>query len=111
MIVLILVVGTRLALGASATLDPAVLITFLAVSLRLMSPIKSVSNYPATMAAAVASAERVFEVLDLPSAEGDPPGEPTAELREPIEFRGVAVAHEPGGRVERDVRPLGRPGA
>jgi len=34
MIVLILVVGTRLALGA--TLDPAVLITFLAVSLRLM---------------------------------------------------------------------------
>jgi len=71
MIVLILVVGTRLALGTA--LDPAVLITFLAVSLRLMSPIKSVSNYPAVMAAAVASAERVFEVLDLPSAEGDRP--------------------------------------
>src|SRR5207249_3940105 len=69
MIVLILVVGTRLALGAGATLDPAVLITFLAVSLRLMSPIKSVSNYPAIMATAVASAERVFEVLDLPAAE------------------------------------------
>ncbi len=46
MLVLILVVGTRLALGTVATLDPAVLITFLAVSLRLMSPIKSVSNYP-----------------------------------------------------------------
>ena len=54
MIVLILVVGTRLALGAASTLDPAVLITFLAVSLRLMSPIKSVSNYPAIMANAVA---------------------------------------------------------
>jgi len=101
MIVLILVVGTRLALGTA--LDPAVLITFLAVSLRLMSPIKSVSNYPAVMAAAVASAERVFEVLDLPSAEGDRPGETTAEFSESIEFRGVSFEYEPSEAVLRDV--------
>jgi len=101
MIVLILVVGTRLALGA--TLDPAVLITFLAVSLRLMSPIKSVSNYPTVMAAAVASADRVFEVLDLPSAEGDRPGETTAEFSERIEFRGVSFEYEPAESVLRDV--------
>ncbi len=101
MIVLILVVGTRLALGA--TLDPAVLITFLAVSLRLMSPIKSVSNYPTVMAGAVASAERVFEVLDLPSAEGDRPGETTAEFSERIEFRGVSFEYEPSESVLRDV--------
>jgi subfamily B ATP-binding cassette protein MsbA len=101
MIVLILVVGTRLALGTA--LDPAVLITFLAVSLRLMSPIKSVSNYPAVMAAAVASAERVFEVLDLPSAEGDRPGETTAEFSEHIEFRGVSFEYEPSEAVLRDV--------
>ena len=101
MIVLILVVGTRLALGTA--LDPAVLITFLAVSLRLMSPIKSVSNYPAIMAAAVASAERVFEVLDLPSAEGDRPGETTAEFSERIEFRGVSFEYEPTEAVLRDV--------
>src|SRR5437867_5590925 len=103
MIVLILVVGTRLALGAGASLDPAVLITFLAVSLRLMSPIKSVSNYPAVMAAAVASAERVFEVLDLPSAEGDRPGETTAEFSERIEYRGVSFEYEAGEAVLRDV--------
>src|SRR5260370_36801626 len=84
MIVLILVVGTRLALGAGASLDPAVLLTFLAVSLRLMSPIKSVSNYPATMAAAVAPADTLFEVLDLPPAEGDRPGETTAEFNVPV---------------------------
>jgi len=101
MIVLILVVGTRLALGTA--LDPAVLITFLAVSLRLMSPIKSVSNYPAIMAAAVASAERVFEVLDLPSAEGDRPGETTAEFSERIEFRGISFEYEPTEAVLRDV--------
>ena len=101
MIVLILVVGTRLALGA--TLAPAVLITFLAVSLRLMSPIKSVSNYPTVMASAVASAERVYEVLDLPSAEGDRPGETTAEFSERIEFRGVSFEYEPSESVLRDV--------
>src|SRR5258705_12841645 len=103
MIVLILVVGTRLALGAGASLDPAVLITFLAVSLRLMSPIKSVSNYPAVMAAAGASAERVFEVLDLPSAEGDRPGETTAEFSERIELRGGSFEYEPTEAVVRDV--------
>src|SRR5213079_481352 len=103
MIVLILVVGTRLALGAGATLDPAVLITFLAVSLRLMSPIKSVSNYPAIMAAAVASAERVFEVLDLPAAEGDRPGETSATFHDRIEFRGVSFEYEPTEAVLRDV--------
>jgi subfamily B ATP-binding cassette protein MsbA len=103
MLVMILVVGTRLALGSTATLDPAVLITFLAVSLRLMSPIKSVSNYPAIMAAAVASAERVFEVLDLPAAEGNRPGETTAQFRERIEFRDVSFEYEPSEAVLRDV--------
>src|SRR2546428_13590439 len=81
MIVLILVVGTRLALGASATLDPAVLITFLAVSLRLMSPIKSVSNYPATIAEGGEAAGRVFEELGLTFAEGDRPAGKTAHVR------------------------------
>src|SRR5881394_2002912 len=103
MIVLILVVGTRLALGTAATLDPAVLITFLAVSLRLMSPIKSVSNYPAVMAAAVASAERVFGVIDLPAGGFGRPGETHAEFSERIEFRGVSFEYEASEPVLRDV--------
>src|SRR5881394_1196371 len=103
MIVLILVVGTRLALAAASSLDPAVLITFLAVSLRLMSPVKSVANYPTVMASATASAERVFEVLDLPPAEGDRPGETTAEFSDRIEFRGVSFEYEASEPVLRDV--------
>jgi len=103
MIVLILVVGTRLALAAASTLDPAVLITFLAVSLRLMSPVKSVANYPAIMAGASASAERVFEVLDLPEAERDQPGEGDAAFRDRIEYRGVSFEYEAGEAVLRDV--------
>ena len=103
MIVLILVVGTRLALAATTSLDPAVLITFLAVSLRLMSPVKSVANYPTIMAGAAASAERVFEVLDLPEAERDAPGEADAAFRDKIEYRGVSFEYEAGEAVLRDV--------
>jgi len=103
MIVLILVVGTRLALAATASLDPAVLITFLAVSLRLMSPVKSVANYPTIMAGAQASAERVFEVLDLPEAERDQPGEGEAAFRDRNEYRGISFEYEAGEAVLRDV--------
>jgi len=103
MIVLILVVGTRLALAAASSLDPAVLITFLAVSLRLMSPVKSVANYPTIMAGASASAERVFEVLDRPEAERDQPGEGEAAFRDRIEYRGVSFEYEAGEAVLRDV--------
>jgi len=103
MIVLILVVGTRLALAAASNLDPAVLITFLAVSLRLMSPVKSVANYPTMMAGAQASAERVFEVLDLPEAERDEPGEADAAFRDRIEYRGVSFEYDAGEAVLRDV--------
>jgi subfamily B ATP-binding cassette protein MsbA len=103
MIVLILVVGTRLALAAASNLDPAVLITFLAVSLRLMSPVKSVANYPTMMAGAQASAERVFEVLDLPEAERDERGEADAAFRDRIEYRGVSFEYDAGEAVLRDV--------
>src|SRR5216110_1353460 len=76
-IVLIFLVGTRLALGASASLRPEVFIVFIAVALRLMSPIKAVAQYPTIMAGAVAAADRCFEVLDVPADEGDRPGETT----------------------------------
>src|SRR6059058_1891416 len=57
-IVLIFAVGTRLALGQAAVLRPEVFIAFIAVALRLMSPVKSVANYPTAMATALAAADR-----------------------------------------------------
>ncbi len=72
-VIAIFSVGTRLALGAAAELRPEALIAFVAVALRLMSPVKSVANYPTIMAGALAAADRVFDVLDLPSAESDAP--------------------------------------
>src|SRR5207247_1848183 len=74
-------------------LQPEVLIAFIAVALRLMSPVKSVANYPTTMAGALAAADRVFEVLDLASEEGDRPGEVPARFEQRIEYRGVSFSY------------------
>jgi subfamily B ATP-binding cassette protein MsbA len=103
MIVAILWYGTLLALSATRGLGPEELITFLIVALRLNSPIKSISNYPAIMAGAEAAAERVFEVLDLPSDESDRPGEGPARFTERIEYRGVSFAYGRDAAVLRDV--------
>src|SRR5690242_7314580 len=92
-IVLIFAVGTRLALGEAAVLRPEVLIAFIAVALRLMSPVKSVANYPTAMAGALAAADRVFEVLDLAAEEGDRPGEVPARFERCIEYRGVTFSY------------------
>src|SRR5213594_875378 len=92
-IVLIFAVGTRLALGEAGVLRPETLIAFIAVALRLMSPVKSVANYPTAMAGALAAADRVFEVLDLASEEGDRPGEVPARFEQRIEYRGVSFSY------------------
>src|SRR6266851_685175 len=92
-IVAIFAVGTRLALGQASTLSPEVLIAFIAVALRLMSPVKSVANYPTAMAGALAAADRVFEVLDLASEEGDRPGEVPARFEQRIEYQGVSFSY------------------
>jgi len=102
-VVMIFLAGARLALGASASLRPEVFIAFMAVALRLMSPVKSVSQYPTTMAGAVAAADRCFEVLDLPADEGDRPGETTARFHDRIEYRGVSFSYNGEAPVLRDV--------
>jgi subfamily B ATP-binding cassette protein MsbA len=103
MIVAILWYGTLLALGSAHALGPEELITFLIVALRLMSPVKSISNYPAIMAGASAAAERVFEVLDMTPVEVDRPGETAARFSSVIAYRGVSFAYGREAAVLRDV--------
>src|SRR6266700_4165207 len=102
-IVLIFSVGTRLALGQAAVLRPEVLIAFIAVALRLMSPVKSVANYPTVMASATAAADRVFEVLALAPEERDRPGEQPARFAERIEYRGVWFSYDSQAPVLADI--------
>jgi ATP-binding cassette, subfamily B, bacterial MsbA len=85
------------------TLGPEVTIVFLAVALKMMSPIKSLSQFPTAMAVALGSAERVFHWLDLPPAEAEPPGLGEARFERDVTFDRVSFAFPGGPPVLRDV--------
>jgi ATP-binding cassette, subfamily B, bacterial MsbA len=61
--VLVLWIGARQVL-VSGTMSGEGLITFLLIVLRMLQPLKQLSQVPATAQASLASAERLFEVLD-----------------------------------------------
>ena len=97
------IVLVLLLLFGISQLRPEVFIVFIAVALRLMSPVKAVAQYPTTMAGAVAAADRVFEVLDLPSNEGDAADAISATFQNQIEYRGVSFSYDGGPPVLQDV--------
>ena len=88
---------TGVTLGAGATIG------FLVAALKIMSPIKSLSQFPASWAIAVTSAERVFGILDEPSAEVDVPEARPARFEREIAFDRVSFAYEAGNPVLRDL--------
>jgi subfamily B ATP-binding cassette protein MsbA len=86
-------------LGLGAPLAPATIIVFLMASLRLTSPLKTISGFPATMAVALGAAERIFEVLDEPPTEVDQPGEGEARFEREIVFDRVGFRYGDGDPV------------
>ncbi|MBM4186965.1 MAG: ABC transporter ATP-binding protein [Gemmatimonadetes bacterium] len=91
-IILIIVAASNPSISG-VTLGPAVTIGFLAVALKMMAPIKSLSQFPTNLAVALASAERVFRWLDLPAADQDESGLAVARFQRQIEFRGVGFSY------------------
>jgi len=90
--------------GLQGGLRPEVFVTFVAVALRMLSPMKAVAQFPSQMAEALAAGDRVFELIEHPAEETDPPdARPFPGLREAIELRDVWVAHEPERWVLRGV--------
>ncbi len=112
LVILIIWAGTRPALiGLGAPLAPEAIIVFLMAALKLTSPLKTISSYPAVMAVTLASAERVFEILDEPSTEVDRPGEGPAQFERDIVFDRVSFHYAEGDPVLSDVSftlPKGR---
>jgi ATP-binding cassette, subfamily B, bacterial MsbA len=112
LVILIIWAGTRPALiGLATPLAPETIIVFLMAALKLTSPLKTISSYPAVMAVTLASAERVFEILDEPSTEVDRPGEGEARFEREIAFDRVSFRYGPGDPVLTDVSfalPKGR---
>jgi len=102
--VVLLWVGAQLAIGPGAALRPETFVTFLAVALRMLSPLKFLSNLPAQVQQAMAAAERVLEILDVPPAEARAPGtESVLGFRERIALERVSFSYDGGPRVLDDV--------
>jgi subfamily B ATP-binding cassette protein MsbA len=104
LVILIIWAGSRPALvGLGAPLAPEAIIVFLMAALKLTSPLKTISSYPAVMAVTLASAERVFEMLDEPSTEHDRPGEGEARFEREVAYEAVTFRYEPGDPVLSEV--------
>jgi subfamily B ATP-binding cassette protein MsbA len=104
LVILIIWAGTRPALiGLGAPLAPEAIIVFLMAALKLTSPLKTISSYPAVMAVTLASAERVFEMLDEPSTEVARPGEVEAKFEREVAFEGVTFRYGQGDPVLSEV--------
>ena len=104
LVILIIWAGSRPALiGLGAPLAPEVIIVFLMAALKLTSPLKTISSYPAVMAVTLASAERVFDILDEPSTEHDRPGEGGARFERAVVFENVTFRYGQGDPVLSEV--------
>ncbi|HEV7991250.1 MAG TPA: ABC transporter ATP-binding protein [Gemmatimonadaceae bacterium] len=107
---LILWIGAREVLLGTGAMDSATLITFMIMVMRLLPPLKQLSQAPTTAQQSFASAERLFEVLDLPTENQlDRGTRVVSELRESLAFETVSFAYgdEP---VLRDVSFVARRG-
>ncbi len=112
LVIAIIWAGSRPGLiGLSTPLAPEVIIVFLMAALKLTSPLKTISSFPAVMAVTLASAERVFEILDEPSSESDRPGEVAARFDREVAFERVSFSYGGEDLVLSDVSftlPKGR---
>ena len=91
--VVLLWIGARQVI-VDQTLAGASLITFLAVVMRLLQPLKQVSQIPTAAQGALAAAERVFEVLDTPTEAATDRGTHVARsFDRDVVFEGVGFAY------------------
>lgn len=94
MAVLLLWLGARLVLVEQA-MSGADLIAFLVYALRLLQPLKQLSQMPTTAQSSLAAAERLFEILDSPSEEQTDTGTiDKATFEREIEFDDVTFAYD-----------------
>ena len=99
LLVLLIGVGATPAFSGGGALSPQALMVFLVAALKMMAPLKALTQFPNQMAVALGSAERVFEVLDLPLPEAEPPGLAEAKFTRTVVFDGVWFEYGRSGRV------------
>jgi subfamily B ATP-binding cassette protein MsbA len=93
--VLVLWIGAQQVFRGGTTMDGAQLITFMIMVMRLLPPLKQLSQMPTVAQQSFAAAERLFVVLDQPTETQLDRATRTADgFREGLEFERVTFAYE-----------------
>ncbi|MBE3582803.1 MAG: ABC transporter ATP-binding protein [Limnochordaceae bacterium] len=99
--VAVLLYGARLM--AQGRLTIGLLVAFLGYLGRFWGPVSTLSNFYNQLQSAMASAERVFEILDYPPQVVSQPGAPALpSIRGEVHFDHVTFGYEPGRPVLQD---------
>lgn len=106
----VIVVGGSLVLNKS--LDLGVMVAFLFYIQRFFDPIRSLTLQYSVMQRAMASGERILEVLDVPVAITDKPDAVALgrDMDGSVEFRNVTFGYVPGQPILKDVSFRVNPG-
>ena len=91
---IVLYVGATEVFREPKTMSGSDLVTFLLFVMRLLQPLKQLSQIPTTAQASLAAADRLFEVLDEPTeAQRDPGTRAPARFDETIVFDNVSFTY------------------
>lgn len=101
--VVLLWYGARLVV-LDESLDGAMFVAFLALSMKLYGPVKYASKFPAMVQPGVVAGERIFEFLDSPAEGRDSEGSrPFPGLERQIAFENVSFGYRADQLVLRDI--------
>ena len=109
--VLVLWVGAKQVLAPQPALDGATLITFMILVMRLLPPLKQLSQTPTTAQQSMAAAERLFDIFDRATEEQTDRGtRAVAGLEQSVEFQHVDFMYD-SDPVLRDITFSARKGS
>ncbi len=94
-------VGAQLVFGGELTAEA--FLTFLTISLRVQSPIKALTTFPARAQASLAAADRFFEILDTGGEPASTSGRSVDSFERSIAYEDVDFAYDGDEAVLRGI--------
>jgi ATP-binding cassette subfamily B protein len=99
----VVLAGLGGALALRSLVSVGTIATFINYGQNFTSPLRQLANLYNSIQAALAGAERVFEIVDTPSEIADSPEcRPISSIRGDVSLRGVQFAYSPGSPVIKD---------
>ena len=98
-------------LALQGLVSVGIIATFINYAQNFISPLRQLANMYNSIQAALAGAERVFEIMDAPAEADDAPtAAPLSAIRGEVRFDRVNFGYRPGTAVIADITFAARPG-